>query len=94
MRYLLGINYVLLAAACTMSLVLSVVLLIYWIYRAEPIIQASFDSLLFQTLMFLGYAVLAALATQALRRRWPAYWLGQLLLLAGLAGIVNYYLPG
>lgn len=93
MRYLLGLNYVLLAAASTMALVLSVVLLIYWVYRNEPIIQASFSSLQVQSGMFLGYALLAALATQALRKRWPAYWLAELMLFAGLAGIVNYYLP-
>lgn len=93
MRYLLGLNWLLLAASSTLALVLSVVLLIYWVYRDEPIIQASFDSLLQQTGMFVGYMLVCTLATWALRKRWPAFWALQILLFVGLAGIVEFYLP-
>ncbi|GEM_PF-2753509 len=93
MRYLLGFNWLMLAASTTMALVLSVVLLMYWVYRDEPVIQASFDSLRLQTSMFVGMCLLSALAAQSLRRRWPGFWLWQLLLIAALGGIVNFYLP-
>lgn len=93
MRYLQGLNWVLLAAACTMTTVLSVVLLIYWVYRDEPIIQASFDSLITQCSMFFGFALITALGAQSLRKRWNGYWLIQIGQYASLALIVNYYLP-
>lgn len=93
MRYLIGLNWVLLAASTTMATVLSVVLLMYWVYRDEPIIQASFDSLLTQTAMFTGLALLAAAATQSLRKRWPAYWGLQICLLLAITATVSFYLP-
>ena len=93
MRYLQALNWLLLAASTTMGLVLSVVLLIFWVYRDEPIIQLSFDSLLTQCGMFVGLALLAALSAQALRKRWPGFWFGQLLLFLAVTGTVQYYLP-
>lgn len=93
MRYLIGINWFILAASSVLALVLSVVLLIYWVYRDEPVIQASFDSLQTQTGMFAGMSLLAAFATHSLRRRWTGFWFMQVLLLAALCGIVSFYLP-
>ncbi len=93
MRYLLGLNFVLLAASTTMALVLSVVLLIYWVYRDEAIIQASFSSLLTHTGIFTGMVLVTGLATQSLRKRWSGYWGLQLILLAALTLVIVYYLP-
>lgn len=93
MRYLLGFNWLMLAASATMALVLSVVLLIYWVYRDEPIIQASFDSLLTQTGMFAGMTLLCAGAAESLRRRWPAFWIWQGMMFAALYAVVLFYLP-
>ncbi len=93
MRYLMGFNYLILAASTTMALVLSVVLLIYWVYRDEPIIQASFESLSVQTGIFISLALFSGLATQALRKRFTAYWLLQAGLLMALIAVVNFYLP-
>ena len=93
MRYLMGFNYLLLAASGTMALVLSVVLLIYWVYRDEVIIQASFDSLITHTTLFTGMTLLTALATQSLRKGWPGFQVLQACLLLALAAVVRFYLP-
>ncbi len=93
MRYLLGLNFLLLAASTTMALVLSVVLLIYWVYRDEDIIQASFSSLLTHTGIFAAMVVVTGLATQSLRQRWSGFWALQLVLLVAMTLVVMFYLP-
>lgn len=94
MRYLQILNWVLMAAATVLATVLSVVCLLFWIYRHEPIMQASFPSLLEQTLMFLGLSVVNAAAALTLHYRKPGFWLFQFLMGLAVAATLRYYLPG
>lgn len=93
MRYLQAINWILLAACSVLATTLGVVCLLFWIYRAEPIMQHSFPELLEQTGIFVGMTLLTAAAAFSLQRRVTAYWVLQIAMFAGLAGTVNYYLP-
>lgn len=94
MRYLQIINWLLLAAASVMALTLSVVCLLYWLYREEPVMQASFPQLLEQTGIFLGLALLTGAAALSLYHRKTGFWLLQILMFGAVGATVNYYLPG
>lgn len=92
LRYLQILNWILLAASGVIALVLAVVCLLFWIYRDEPQIAASFERLQHDTVLFAGLTALAAAAALTLRKtgRWRWFW--QCALLAGLGGAVWYYL--
>lgn len=94
MRYLQALNWLLLAAAAVMALTLSVVCLLFWIYREEPVMQASFPELLRQTGIFLGLTLVNGAAALSLYYRKPGFWLLQIAMLLALAATVNFYLPG
>lgn len=93
MRALQILNWVLLAAAGVITLVLAVVCLLFWVYQSEPLIQASFEHLQRDTVIFAGLTALATAAALSLRRPGGVRWLLQGALWAGLAGAVWYYLP-
>lgn len=93
MRYLQVLNWILLAAAAVMALTLSVVCLLFWIYREEPAMQASFPELLNQTAIFAGLTLVNAAAALSLYYRKTGFWLLQISMLIAVAATVNYYLP-
>lgn len=94
MKVLQVINWLLTAAAATMAVTLGVVCLLFFIYREEPIMQASFPELLTQTSMFWGLFIVTGSAALTLHKRITGYWLFQGLMAAAVSGVVYYYLPG
>ena len=94
MRYLQGLNWVLMAASFVMMLTLGVVCLLFWIYREEPIMQASFPELLKQTGIFTWMTIISSAAALSLYKRITGYWLLQIALAISVAATVNFYLPG
>ena len=93
MRYLQVINWLLLAASSVLATTLGVVCLLFWIYRDEPIMQASFPELLTQTGIFLGLSLVSAAAALTLHHRKTGYWFLQIALFISTAAMVNYYVP-
>lgn len=93
MRFLQILNWVLLAATGVITLVLAVVCLLFWVYQGEPLIQASFEHLQRDTVIFTGLTALAAAAALSLRRVGISRWLLQGALWVGIAATVWYYLP-
>ncbi|MDX1497337.1 MAG: hypothetical protein R3352_07270 [Salinisphaeraceae bacterium] len=93
MRFLQVINWILLAASAVMALTLSVVCLMFWIYRHEPVMQASFPELVTQTAMFLGLTLVTAASALTLHHRKTGYWILQLGMFLAVGSTVNYYIP-
>lgn len=92
MRYLLILNLVLLAASGVIALVLGVVCFLFWVYRDEPQVAASFERLQQDTVLFAGLTALAAAAALSLRKGSAWRWFWQAGLWGGVAGISWYYL--
>ncbi len=93
MFYLQLFNWLILAAASVLSMTLAVVCLLFWIYRTEPIMQASFPELLNQTGIFTGLALVAAVSALTLYYRKSGYWIMQLALAGCVFLTISYYIP-
>lgn len=94
MFYLQVLNWLLLAASGVLALTLSVVCLLFWVYRHEPIMQASFPEVLVHTGIFLGMSLASTLSSLTLYYRKWGYPAWQILLFLCLAATINFYLPG
>lgn len=93
MRYLQAVNWLLLAASAVMAITLAVVCLLFWIYRDEPIMQASFPELLKQTGLFFALSLVMAASALSLHYRKKGFWLMQIVMLLAVGSTVKYYLP-
>lgn len=94
MRYLQGLNWLLLAVGALMSLILSVVLLIYFLYVGEaPRLRATLPLLIETTLIFMGLAAVAAAAALGMRSHVAWRWPAQIALLAVVLSISWRYWP-
>lgn len=94
LRYLQGLNWLLLALGATFTVVLSVVVLMLYVnLDTAPQYRPQFEGTRISTLWFAAVMCSAALAVWGLRNRHVLGWPAQLLLLACVVGTVRYFLP-
>lgn len=88
------LNGILMGTSVAIFLGLAVVLFIYFLLAPDyPNLQAEFEPLIRNTLIFAGMTALAitSFVGVLLKKRWR--WLAEGAMVAGLAGLVIHYVP-
>lgn len=95
LRYLQGLNWVLLAIGATFTIVLSVVSLMLFVnLSAAPRYRPEFEQTLASTGIFVFVMVAAAAAVWTHRKQHLLRWPAELLLAVAVVAVFRYFLPG